>query len=431
MSQPLADVTVQTVASTGAFDRARFARAAEWLAIAVAVSLPWSTSASGILIALWLLAVIPTLDRKMLRGSIAFPAAAFPVALFVLGVIGLTWSIASFEDQLNSIKQFPRLLAIPLLFIQFRNSDRGMWVVGGFLVSSTILLAVSWFLAIWPALAPRPGGYPGVPVKDYIIQSGEFLICAFALTHLAISAWRDGRGLAALALAIWAMIFLLNIVFVATARSTLIVFAALLVVLAVQRFDWKGILVTLGAGVVLAGLAWTSSPYLRARVLAVPQEIHDYLTADARTSSGYRLEFWKKSIQFIEAAPVLGHGTGSIKELFRRVASGQGGASAEVTNQPHNQTFLIAIQVGLVGAALLFGIWISHLLLFRGGGLAAWLGCGLVVHNLVMCLFNSYLFEFTLGWVYVFGVGVLGGMVLRQRAHAGADGAVAVGSKDR
>jgi hypothetical protein len=48
-----------------------------------------------------------------------------------------------------------------------------------------------------------------------------------------------------------------------------------------------------------------------------------------------------------------------------------------------------------------------------------------------MCLFNSYLFEFTLGWVYVFGVGVLGGMVLRQRAHAGADGAVAAGSKDR
>jgi O-antigen ligase len=237
--------------------------------------------------------------------------------------------------------------------------------------------------------------------------------------------------LTALALAIWALIFLLNIAFVATARSTLIVFAALLVVLAVQRFDWKGILVTLGVGVVFAGLAWTSSSYLQARVLAVPQEIHDYLTADARTSSGYRLEFWKKSIQFIAAAPVLGHGTGSIKELFRRVASGQGGVSAEVTDQPHNQTFLIAIQVGLVGAALLFGIWISHLLLFRGGGLAALLGCGVVVHNLVMGLFNSYLFEFTLGWVYVFGVGVLGGMVLRQRADAGADGAVATGSKDR
>ena len=120
-------------------------------------------------------------------------------------------------------------------------------------------------------------------------------------------------------------------------------------------------------------------------------------------------------------------------ELFRGVAVGGGGASSVITDQPHNQTFLIAIQVGLVGAALLFAMWISHLLLFRGGGLAAWLGTGIVVQNIVLGLFNSYLFEFTLGWVYVFGVGVLGGMVLRQRQSEAAhsDSAVAPGAEGR
>jgi hypothetical protein len=38
------------------------------------------------------------------------------------------------------------------------------------------------------------------------------------------------------------------------------------------------------------------------------------------------------------------------------------------------------------------------------------------VQNFVAGLFNAYLFEFTLGWFYVFGVGVLGGMVLRSKS---------------
>jgi len=37
------------------------------------------------------------------------------------------------------------------------------------------------------------------------------------------------------------------------------------------------------------------------------------------------------------------------------------------------------------------------------------------VQNIVSSLFNSHLFDFTSGWLYVFGVGVVGGMVLRQK----------------
>jgi hypothetical protein len=40
------------------FDRMRLAAVADWLMVAVAVSLPWSTSATGILLVLWLLALI-------------------------------------------------------------------------------------------------------------------------------------------------------------------------------------------------------------------------------------------------------------------------------------------------------------------------------------------------------------------------------------
>jgi O-antigen ligase len=393
-------------------DRARFAQAADWWAVAVAASFPWSTSLSGVLIGIWLLCIIPTLDLRSLRWAVAVPAAAIPLALFAYGVIGMAWGGASFADQWGSIKPTLRFLAFPLLFIQFRRSERGTWVLGGFLVSCTILLAVSWLLMAWPVYV---GPKLGVPIKDYIVQSGEFLICAFALAHLSISAWRERRRRVAAALAALAIVFLLNIAFVAMARSTLIIFVVLLVVIALQRFDWKGTLAVLVAGAVFAGLTWVASPNLRTRVYSVAQEVQGYRFQDEATSSGLRLEFWRKSLQLIAAAPVFGHGTGTVLDLFRKLASEGEGASAAVTDQPHNQTFQIAIQLGLVGAALLFGVWISHLIMFRGGGLAAWLGVGVVVQNIVACIFNTYLLEFTLGWIYVFGVGVIGGMMFRQR----------------
>lgn len=71
--------------------------------------------------------------------------------------------------------------------------------------------------------------------------------------------------------------------------------------------------------------------------------------------------------------------------------------------------------MGLVGAAVLWAIWIAHLLLFRGSGLAEWIGLVIVVQNIVGSLFNSHLFDFTQGWLYAVGVGVAGGIVLKKR----------------
>ena len=58
------------------------ARIADGLAVAVAVSLPWSTSATSILVVLWLLALIPTLDWANVRRELLTPAGGLPVLLF-------------------------------------------------------------------------------------------------------------------------------------------------------------------------------------------------------------------------------------------------------------------------------------------------------------------------------------------------------------
>jgi O-antigen ligase len=101
--------------------------------------------------------------------------------------------------------------------------------------------------------------------------------------------------------------------------------------------------------------------------------------------------------------------------LFEEAAVGQFGFRAEVVANPHNQTLSVAIQWGAIGIVVLYAMWLVHLLLFRGDGLAAWIGLMVVVQNIFTSLFNSHLFDFHEGWMYVLGVGVAGGMTLRAR----------------
>ena len=68
-----------------------------------------------------------------------------------------------------------------------------------------------------------------------------------------------------------------------------------------------------------------------------------------------------------------------------------------------------------MGILVLYAMWLVHLLLFRANGLASWIGLLVVVQNVVSSLFNSHLFDFHEGWMYVLGVGVAGGMILGAR----------------
>jgi hypothetical protein len=80
----------------------------------------------------------------------------------------------------------------------------------------------------------------------------------------------------------------------------------------------------------------------------------------------------------------------------------------------------VAIQIGLIGVLVLWSMWIAHLRLFRGKGIFTWLGTVIVVENILSSTVHSHLFDSAHGWLYVFGVGVLGGMCLRHRADSAA-----------
>jgi len=161
---------------------ARLARVADGLAAAVAISLPWSTSATGILAGLWLIALLPTLDPAAIRREVASAAGGLPVLLWAFAALGMLWADVGWSERIAGLSGFHKLLVIPLLLVQFRRSENASWVILGLLASAVTLLLVSWVMVLFPDAVPWTAKItPGVPVKDYIFQSSLFAICALGL----------------------------------------------------------------------------------------------------------------------------------------------------------------------------------------------------------------------------------------------------------
>ncbi|TMH27393.1 MAG: ligase, partial [Betaproteobacteria bacterium] len=153
------------------------------LAIFIAILLPWSTSGVLIFVALWIFALIPTLDMYAFLRSLRRPICLLPVALFALACIGRLWSNASWGTRLQAISPTTKLLVLPLLLYHFERSGRGVWVFVAFLVSGAVLMLASWLVAIVPTLTLKPYIEAGTVVKNHIDQSHVFALCAVALAY--------------------------------------------------------------------------------------------------------------------------------------------------------------------------------------------------------------------------------------------------------
>src|SRR5260370_1762416 len=121
------------------------------------------------------------------------------MALFALAVVGTLWSDAPWGARLYAIGPTAKLLMLPVLFYHFERSGRGVQVFTAFLISCTLLMAVSWIVAFDPGLSLKtgPGAELGIFVHNDIDQSQEFALCAVALGYPIINLLRPGRIVAA------------------------------------------------------------------------------------------------------------------------------------------------------------------------------------------------------------------------------------------
>lgn len=382
----------------------------ENFAIIAAAMLPWSTSIAGIFALAFLLAFLTTARWPAFFRSLTYPASLSALAVCVVALLGLFWAIdIPWSERLHGLTPIGKFLGIPILIYYFGQSTRRRYIFFAFAASCTVLMLYSWIVLVSPGLAIHyKSDQPGVPVKNYIDQSQGFAFCVFALAAIAIEAYRKHRRAIAISAAAIAVALAANLAFVNVSRTALVYSPVIAVMFAYRYLSGKQFWIALLTLALAIAALWTVSPNLQQKTSAALAEYSVRMTDRGPSSVGERLAYWNKSIRFIEAAPVLGHGTGSTKTLFQRDAAGKTGLSALVTGNPHNQTLLFAIQWGLIGCLVLFAMWLTHLWTFRGSGLVAWIGLLGVVQNILSSLFNSHLSDFYQGWLYVLVVGIAG-----------------------
>ena len=412
----------QRVSWLAAIWAARFRTPARFVAL-IALLLPWTTT--GLIFALipWLIA-FAFVDLREFPRSLLRPICLLPIALVALAAVGTLWSDAPWPERIHAIGPATKLLVIPLLIYQFERWPYGHWVFYAFLASCTALMLYSFAVAIDPALSLKlylsRGPYKvesGIAVRNYIDQSQEFALCALALVYPIVALLRQRRMTIAVLLVALAIGFLANMIFVVVSRTALVTLPILVMVFALLHLRRRTALLVVGAMVLLALLLWNVSPNLRTTVAKFSGD-YELSVQDGQVSGmGSRLEYWRKSLGFIADAPLVGHGTGSIRGLFASAAADAkiDPLRGEIVSNPHNQTFSVAVQWGVVGVLILYALWFAHLALFRDEALAAWIGLLVVMQNMLTSLLNTHLFDFTPGWVYVLGVGVAGGMALARR----------------
>ena len=199
--------------------------------------------------------------------------------LWLLALVGMLWANVPWGERLAGFEGFHKLLVIPLLLAQFRRSERGIYVLYGFLASCTALLLASWgLMVLWKCCSVYvPGKLPGLLVKDYIAQSTEFLVCAFGLLGFAVDRWRAQQAKLAAGAVLLACLFLANIFYIAPGRTALVLHAAAAVRfrLLVFRLERRPRGMS-SRPLCSAAAAWAASPFLRARVMASISEVQAY-----------------------------------------------------------------------------------------------------------------------------------------------------------
>jgi O-antigen ligase len=296
----------------------------------------------------------------------------------------------------------------------------------------------------------------GIFVKNYIDQGQEFTFCAVALAYPVVQLLRAGKIWQAVALCAVSLSLIANMLLVVVSRTALVTLPILFAGFGLLHLRLRANLLMLAAAIAVGLVAWlvpfgtiwssvvpnvcAAHPLLKPEMSAARQEMltspsiewtlktfsrdYDlYEQEQVPTSFGERSTYWKYALKFIVDAPLVGHGTGSAKVLYEQASHEPDWAKGvRVFPNPHNQTLNVAIQWGALGVIVLYAMWLVHLLMFRGGGFANWVGLLVVVQNVLTSVFNSHIFDFHEGWMYVLGVGVAGGMVLRSKAAEAAGG---------
>lgn len=389
---------------------------------AVSVSLPmaWISLAKLFLFVMCLIYLLSRFIAKN-KDEVFAQLWSAHVVLFALLMfsISLIWSSASEDIALLAFVKHGKLLETLMLISVIRTPREARTAMAFFLTSQAIFLASSWAMVAGIKIPWATSAWETIPQFRYVVystyldQSIIFATSAAIFWHLR-SVWRRTQWVA-VALAALA---LLNTLLLLDGRSGYLVAMAMLTLSTMWAMPKKvRVMVLMVAPVIILSGALLTSPKVSHRLSAMITESQTYASqGTSESSSGFRLNAWKRSLQAMMQAPLSGHGVGSWTDSVKRL---EGASSQKVfgdgnASNPHQEYLLWGVELGIGGVVLLlayFACIVRDSFGFVQPVMRATIS--VTAAAAIACLFNSSLYDALMGDYFCVALGLLMAMGAR------------------
>jgi O-antigen ligase len=269
--------------------------------------------------------------------------------------VSLLWTVAPPDDALGSLAKYGKLITIVLMLGLIRSCREAKFALTAFIVAQAFLLASSWLLFFH---LPVPWATSNMALLQFAVFSSYLdqgimgAVLAALCWHLrSLAPGRFGPH-AALAIAVAAMA---NVLFVLSGRSGHVVAIALLSLAIMWELPRRYRLVALAVPFLLVLILFFSSTKVRERLMMVKTEVASYsVQMQPTTSSGIRLELWRRAVQIIAENPFTGAGVGAWSTEYNRLQRSQNPAHVNIAGNgnPHQEYLLWGVQLGIPGVLL-------------------------------------------------------------------------------
>lgn len=328
----------------------------------------------------------------------------------------LLWTEADMSIAAMALLKHSKLISLVFLVLIIRTAHEARIGLLAFATGQIFLLLSSWLLAVGVPIAwtTNPTG-KYVVFSTYLDQSIIFATMAGVFWHLRADAlW--SRWLAVLV----ALAALVNVFLLLEGRTGYAVALTVLTLATMWMMPKRLRLVALVVTPIIVLLAlFMGSAQVKERVSKIVEESQNYASqVDSASSSGWRLNAWHRSLQALQASPILGHGVGSwavtVKQLQGNNAE-QVFGSGQASN-PHQEYLLWGVELGVSGIVLLLTLLLSMIRdtrQFNSSVQRAILST--LAAMAVACLFNSTLYDDLMGDYFCVVLGLLLALGLKTR----------------
>lgn len=272
------------------------------------------------------------------------------VLLSALVLVGLTYTDAPkayFGHHLYVYSKLPLMLMLLTLLHEPRWQRLGLLAfAAGSLITVASTYANIWFDVPWSDSHNQGFGVSHHVFNDYIAQGLAMSFFTALASVIALDARSPAKRWTWVMVAVFTVFSITHLL---QGRTGQVVLLAMFCALAwtASPAQWRTRMLTLVVVTMVA--LFLSSPLLRERVTSVFTEFAQYTDAGVlATSTGFRLDMWKKALEFFLSSPLWGHGTASYRLLTEQIYA-DSGVCAVSCFHPHNQFLFLAVEFGVLG----------------------------------------------------------------------------------